>query len=121
MDDTRVDLQLDQSVVDGSRTPVAILVSPQVGHQEVSPSNQRIIVSSDQTQSSAGVAPVIEIDMVFDTSDAPDESSEQMDAVAGPSGSSNMPIDMSNDPEGNSSAFPFLILTFKTFVLLCRC
>lgn len=102
MDDTRVDLQLDQSVVDASRTPVSLIVSPQVVHQEVSPSTQRLGLSSDQNQSSAADAPIIEINLAFD---APDESSEPMDAVAGPSGSSNMTIDASLDPEGMINHF----------------
>lgn len=96
MDDTRVDLQLDQSVVDASRSAVAANVSPQVAHQQVSPSSQRLNLSTEQTFTAD--VPVLEINLAFDTSDTPDESSVQMDAVAGPSGSSSMAIEA--DAEG---------------------
>lgn len=96
MDDTRVDLELDQSVVEASRLPATVSVSPQVAHQEVSPSSQRHNPLSDQPN-----IPTIEIDLAFDNSDAPDESSEPMDAVAGPSGSSNVTSDALHDSEGD--------------------
>lgn len=98
MDDTRVDLQLDQSVVDASRTPVSVSVSPQVAHQQVSPSTRRLNLTAEQNQSSTFEDSMSHI---YETSEEPLESSEPMDAVAGPSGTSSMTIGASNEAGGN--------------------
>lgn len=97
LDDTRVDLQLDQSVSDVSRMPAAN-TSPLVVHQQVSPSTQRQAPSDQHQSAAAADAAVLEIQL--DTTDAPDESPEQTDEVAGPSGSSSMAVDASQAPEG---------------------